>query len=389
MKCISVIAMTLLVALTGCKKGMGDQYRDSFENADAVTLNDVIEKYQQCERAKQDGKIPNYYSVFYGKDEADTIMEYDDVKDSAFALQLPEYATSTHPFLSRAEVLYNSCVFAFNVWSNHEVWMTVGDDAEHNHADYKECLMTLSHDCIRDPELRQAAKTYKDSIELMMRRPYEEWEEDENSFDLLMAFANKIEAKSYQFFSDESMFVDSLDAMIKELTDATKPTLELYKKTDASKRLETMLHSLNDCSTFDEQCSLFLNWADCPESEEENVWIIAVAERLMNSGKYNPCLNNIWIIWRCLFQYNYWGISHESFIPNNFYNKMRKQCYLTCLKRIEQHPDDIFAMNCAAAIGGRANINRYGQFMFGNECITEMYEILPGRFEEDEGENEE
>ena len=53
------------------------------------------------------------------------------------------------------------------------------------------------------------------------------------------------------------------------MLDATKPVLEKYKKTEADKRLKMMLHTLNYCATFDEQCSLLLNWANCPESEEE------------------------------------------------------------------------------------------------------------------------
>lgn len=118
----------------------------------------------------------------------------------------------------------------------------------------------------------------------MMKRTPEEWGEEEHSMDLLITFGNKIEAKSYKYFTDEEKFVDSLNAMTKELADATKPTLELYRKVEADKRVEMMLHSLNDCSTFDEQCSLFLNWADSPEAELENEWIVAVAEKLMNSG---------------------------------------------------------------------------------------------------------
>ena len=180
-----------------------------------------------------------------------------------------------------------------------------------------------------------------------------------------------------------------MNAMTKELADATKPTLELYRKVEADKRVEMMLHSLNECSTFDEQCSLLLNWADSPEAEHEDEWIVAVAGRLMNSGKYNPCLNNIWIIWRCLYQYCYGGISRDFSIPNGIYNDMRKKCYLTCLKRIEKNPNDVFAMNCAAAIGGRVNINRFGQNMFGNEAVIEKHTYLSGRDDKEDKESEE
>lgn len=134
---------------------------------------------------------------------------------------------------------------------------------------------------------------------------------------------------------------------------------------------------------------MFLNWADSPEAELEDEWIVAVAENLMNSGKYNPCLNNIWVIWRCLYQYCYGGISRDSSIPNSIYNDMRKKCYLTCLKRIKKYPNDVFAMNCAAAVGGRVNINRFGQSMFGNEAVIEKHTILSGRDNKEDEESEE
>ena len=46
-------------------------------------------------------------------------------------------------------------------------------------------------------------------------------------------------------------------------------------------------------------------------------------------------------------------------------------------------------MNCVAAIGGRVNINRYGQFMFGNEAEIEKHTYLSCRDDkEDKGSEE-
>lgn len=390
MKRFCMIAMTLLVTMTGCKNEMGAQYRGYFEHGDAVSLKDVIDIYDKYASAKEDSTDFDLFAAFYGQDAADSVLKIEIVGDTAFALQLPEYAASRHPFLCNAEVFYNSCLLAFNVWSNHELWLRGCDGFElAKEKDVVAGIKAMSEDCIRDKELRQAAKIYKDSIVIMMKRTPEKWGEDEHSMDLLIAFCNKIEAKSYRYFTDEEMFVDSLNAMTKELTDATKPTLERYRKTEAGKRVGMMLHSLNECSTFDEQCSLFLNWADSPEAEQEDEWIVAVAEKLANSGKYNPCLYDIWIIWRCLYQYCYGGISRDSSIPNSIYNDMRRKCYLTCLKRIEKHPNDVFAMNCAIAIGGRVNINRFGENMIGNEAVIEMHTFLPGRYDkEDKGSEE-
>ena len=394
MKRFGIIAMTLLMIMTGCKKELGTQNREYFENDDAVNLKDVIDIYDKYASANEDNTDFDLFAAFYGEEAAEDNIEgdivFEIVSDTAFALQLPEYATSKHPFLSKAEVFYNSCLLAFNVWSNHDLWLRGYERYELAETkDVVDSIKAISENCIRDKELCQAAKIYRDSIVIMMMRSPEEWGEDEHSMDLLIAFGNKIEAKSYKFYPDEEKFVDSLNAMTKELTDATKPTLEVYKKVEADKRLEMMLHSLNDCSTFDEQCSLLLNWADSPEAEHEDEWIVAVAGRLMNSGKYNPCLNNIWIIWRCLYQYCYGGISRDSSIPNSTYNDMRKKCYLTCLKRIEKNPNDVFAMNCAAAVGGRVNINRFGQNMFGNEAVIEKHTYLSGRDDKEDEESEE
>ena len=113
---------------------------------------------------------------------------------------------------------------------------------------------------------------------------------------------------------------------------------------------------------------------------------------LMKSGNYSPILHHIWITWRALCQTMFFGSSRDSAIPNQYYNEFRKMCYVACLKRIESHPDDIYAMNCAAAIGGRTNMNRFGQNYFGNEAMIERYMMMPKRFdvddEEDDGKGE-
>ena len=47
------------------------------------------------------------------------------------------------------------------------------------------------------------------------------------------------------------------------------------------------------------------------------------------------------------------------------------------------------AMNCAAAIGGRVNINRFGQNVFGNEAVIEKHTYLSGRDDKEDKESEE
>lgn len=49
MRLFGIIAMTLLMTMSGCKKEMGNQYRGCFENDDAVSLKDIIKIYDKYE----------------------------------------------------------------------------------------------------------------------------------------------------------------------------------------------------------------------------------------------------------------------------------------------------------------------------------------------------
>lgn len=388
----SLIVVLCIIMLIGCseKPDAEGKYRQYFAFEDAVDLSDVLDINKKYETAEKDSTI--HYdadSALLGKD-ADSYSGIIVIDDTASAIQLPQYKGSKQPFLAKAEVFYNSCQFAFNIWSNYEIWVRSFDGYEL--ADKNEIMSAIEktrENDIHNDQIRVAAKKYKDNMLNIIKTMYG----DEGAFnkvrDAFSEFTAAIEKGSYKFYTNEEQFVDSLDSMSKELRAITKATIVKYENTDSLKRLNMILHAINDCKTFDEQCSLLMNWADNELSRFDDQWIVAVAARLINSGKYNPCLNDIWIMWRCLFQQTYCGMSHDSSIPNDFYNGMRKQCYLTCLKWINGHPTDVFAMNCAAAIAGRSNLNRFGPFMFGNQGVTEEREILPDRFKKTDEETDE
>ena len=68
MKWFSIIAMTLLMTMAGCKKEMGNQYRGCFENDDAVSLKDIIKIFDKYASAKEDSTDFDLFAAFYGQD---------------------------------------------------------------------------------------------------------------------------------------------------------------------------------------------------------------------------------------------------------------------------------------------------------------------------------
>lgn len=366
--------MTIAVLLTSCS-GVEQQTDAVFSHEKPVDLSDVLALYEKSMKQDGDSDVsPESVEDCYEG------MGYELFNDTSFVLKVPQYADSEHPFLKGAEDLYNSCALAFNLMSNIEL---VERDLVFA-GKVEESFKKIGVNFLNDGELKERAQVYEDSLFIVMQKPNEECGEDDNYMTPLTRFMNDIESHAYRFYAHEDTFVETLDSVSTVMKKMTEKQFTTYKTAREGIRVRLMLKQLCKCKNFDEQCSLWLNWADSQESLTEDEWVLMVAERLMQSGKYNPLLGEIWIDWRCLLQSGYFGASRDSEIPNQIYNKMRKTCYLTCLKRIEIWPNDMMAMNSAAVLAGRVNILRVGRFMFGNDAVVELYENMPNRYPIDE-----
>lgn len=357
---------------------------DLFDYSKPVDLSEIIETYDHC--------MSNEHETYNASQYAIPDLPADEFylsEDTSFVLRVPEYASSSQPFLAVAEDFYNSCLLAWNVWSDHEVWYR-GHTADLLESDDKvrQSIQNVSADIIKDDGLRMAAQLFKDSLLLIMGTEPDDWDETVNPMRYLMAYGDAIEERSYRYYDDEVTFVSTLDSVTDLALGMALPEFQYYMDANEDNQVKVMLNELASCHDFDEQCSLWFNWANCKKSVTDEDWIVAVGCALMRSGNYNPMLNHIWIAWRAICQGTFFGSSRDSSIPNYYYNEYRKMCYTACLKRIESHPDDVYAMNCAASLAGRTNMNRFGQNYFGNEAMTEMFTILPNRFSDDEEESD-
>lgn len=377
------------IAVLSCGK---DGNPDLFDNSPTVDLNEILQAYDWYQHSEdEDKETLLLQKIASGMPNNDEFWLFD---DTSFVIHVPEYANSKQPFLANAEDFYNSCAYAWNIWSNQEIWYR-GHTADllREDEDVKTSIRSISTEFIRDKDVRKAANQARDSLLMVMDTNPKEWDEDFDPMDIIINFANVIENKAYKFYDAEEAFVDSLDSINSMAVGMARHKFMHYLDADEEHQLATMLGELATCRNFDEQCSLWCLWANCKESTLEDEWLVAVGRRLMDSGYYNPLLNRIWITWRVLCQTMYFGMSRDSAIPNHYYNAYRRKCYLTCLKRIERHPDDVFAMNCAAAIGVRVNLNRFGQNYFGNEAMIEEAMMMPNRYhtgdENDEESDEE
>ena len=358
---------------------------DLFDYNKPVDLSTILQAYDWCLHYEGENKDSILYTKIGLELPEDEFYLFE---DTAFVLRVPEYTGSKQPFLANAEDFYNSCALSWNVWSNHEVWYR-GHTADLLRYDdeVKRSIEAVSVNIIKDKEVRKAAQDYKDSLLKLMKTEPDDWGEDVNPMELLISFGDVVESKAYKFYDDEDTFVESLDSVMDIAEGMVLDKFQHYLDASEDDQIQVMLGELATCRNFDEQCSLWRNWANCDKSSIDDEWIAAVGSALMESGNYSPILHRIWITWRAISQGLYFGSSRDSSIPNQYYNEYRKMCYVSCLKRIERHPDDIYAMNCAATIGGRINMNRFGQNYFGNEAMIERAMMMPKRYHTGEDED--
>ena len=360
---------------------------DLFDYSNPVDLSYILQAYDWQQGYEEDDEYTILWSKIVPGIPEDEFYLFE---DTSFVLRVSEYANSKQPFLAYAEDFYNSCSYAWDIYSNFEVWYR-GHTADllRDDDDVMQSIKGISVDFIHDKDVRNAAQNFKDSVLLLLSTPPDQWEEHVDVMDRVISYGNVIESKAYKFYDDEETFVQSLDGVMDIAEGMVMDKFQRYLDADEEKQLGVILGEFATCKNFDEQCSLWRNWANCKKSVTEDEWLVGVGMALMKSGKYSPILNRIWITWRALCQTMFFGMSRDSAIPNHYYNEFRKMCYVSCLKHIASHPDDVYAMNCAAAIGGRTNLNRFGQNYFGNETMIEEAMMMPKRYHaEDDGDSE-
>ena len=376
-----LLAACVAMLVTSCTKNDKTQTDPIFDYSPAVDLSSVLEAYDwyQKEGGQSEDDIYDLQNRLMSTPDSEVWL----CTDTSFIVHLPQYANAKHPFLPFAEDFYNGMVYGWNVWSNVEVWFRSMTSSElFDEDEVKESVKSISIDFLHDTDILQAAERYRNVLLKSFDDLPKVWEDEPPymPYALLNEYLEAIDNKTYKFYEDPETFADSLDSVIQKVEALALERFRSYEQAKGDEQLKVMLDLLANASNFDEQCSLWRNWSNSMQSSTENVWVLAVAEKLMNSGYYSPILNKIWFTFRALTQTEYYGASRDSEIPNHFYNDFRRKCYVSCLDRIQRHPDDRCAMACAYSIAGRVNLNRFGQYMMGNEAVPEIISLLPNRY---------
>lgn len=159
----------------------------------------------------------------------------------------------------------------------------------------------------------------------------------------------------------------------------------LLKYADVQKEIETLeketifnaiQQRVDNAKDFEEQCAIALVCSGrgstyCGEKS------LKLMSSLLNSGKYSVLLERMWIVWRALTQFYAIGSSRDAVIPNDMYNNVRKQIYISVLNHLSCHPKDTMAGACGISIVYDRNLIRNGSNMYGNEAMINLMDLRP------------
>ena len=167
-----------LIALSGCSGASKGNTKDvevaksnenrssSFEYSMPVDLTDILQAYELYQKSSADEQESILFSFV---DEEMCEGEVTLFEDTSFVIRLPEYRDSKIPFLAVAEEFYNNCSFAWNMWSNFEVWYRGHTAGElRSDKDIIRSIKAFDANIMKDAELAEAAQSYKDSILLFL-----------------------------------------------------------------------------------------------------------------------------------------------------------------------------------------------------------------------------
>lgn len=118
---------------------------------------------------------------------------------------------------------------------------------------------------------------------------------------------------------------------------------------------------------------MYAYYYDCSDTSET---LLRHAEEAFASGNYSPMLPLVWRAYRVVYCMNYSCPSTYCDIPNVRFNYYRRLIGYTYLRHLEKHPDDKNAKLQFYFLAYRENINRFGEYMMGNQSAAEYISLF-------------
>lgn len=348
-----IVIMFAAIMVAGCKwkKDLPENYRD---DRFVAMLNDSVCMAEEYRIQHQDS-IPNTVA-FYADLEQPVLWE--------------EGGDTT---LRRMADWYNACMVTNAITTDVDTWRRYSDVEDGGiEQDMFDSWRKIAFKGISDT---MAKRRLREAVEVDTEDTGDEEKRDvDDVADRLSAWMDDIDEEGFdscvehispRFFYERAMTVpyDSLVGKVANPTDEMKETL--YRNYLTQQDYDTRMAMLF--------MLLYTYRYDCGDTAEA---ILHHAEEAFTSGNYSPMLPLVWRAHRVAYTLKYSCPSTYCDIPNVRFNYYRRLIAYTYLKHLGRHPEDKAAKIQFYFLAYRENINRFGEYILGNQSAAEYISLF-------------
>lgn len=349
-----VIILFTAIAVAGCrdKKNLPENYRD---DKFVAMLNDstcVLEEY----------RIQNQDSVPY------TVAFYADLEQPVL------WKVGGDTTLRRMADWYNACMVTNAITTDVDTWGRYSDEEEGDlEKDMLDSWRRITFKGICDT---MAKRRLREAVEVSTEKTGEDekrnvgdvadrlttWMDDidEESFD--SCIEKYINPRTYY----ERVMTVPYDSLVgKNANPSDEIKEELYRNYLSQQDYDTRMAML-----FMLMYAYYYDISDTADA------LLHHAEEAFTSGNYSPMLPLLWRAYRVLYTLRYSCPSTYCDVPNVRFNYYRRLIGYTYLRHLERYPDDINAKIQFYFLAYRENINRFGEYMMGNQSAAEYISLF-------------
>lgn len=285
-------------------------------------------------------------------------------------------------FFNDCEDIYNSYLLEKTLFSIMEVWwrMDKGDPSP----EMINAINELSAESIKNQDVKKSAEEMLNAFKNFLADSTMYLSTDKSVMDGVMdkyyqydeLISNKYNVYSYVNL-DEEEYIEEIN----KLNDLIPHYSELFQQEDSPENLEKIYSMIKEEKDFEKKCGYAEIYAYVGGGYDIDV---NVFKGIFDEGKYSHRLLPFWRIWRCITQLcgdggniDY-GPSTWAYIPNDLYNRQRRQIALTTLDYLKTHPEDKVAINQYIMLSGMSNLKRFfyvdtGETGYGNAAFEELH----------------
>ena len=239
-------------------------------------------------------------------------------------------------------------------------------------------LSNMDYSLVNDSFINEYINKFKKDISILLSsKPNDNYKQHADS--LYFGIKEKI-YKRYVYDELCSLNEDTFWVYIDRNRYIQNPNWNEYLAMDEEKALERLDQRIIQATNMEEKTASILTWADIYYSYYRgNGAELAIAgyQRIMEQNTYSVYLWEAWVKWRTLMQFEVYGRSRDSEIPNSFYNLMRKKCLDIIYQYIKNNPNDQVAINQYYTMADYDNLKRNGNALMGNDSWLEVMKFFP------------